>query len=180
MNKTNRARYTSIMGDMILVAYATRYGSTAEVAEVVGDELRKAGATVDLRPVDEVDDLTPYGAVILGSPIYMGKWLPEAQVFVERHQQRLRGIPVAYFAMGLTVMGGTPDAIMRAEASMGQVRMLVNPIAIGIFPGRLESSRLSVTDRAIIKLIRAETGDFRDLKTIRAWARTLHSKVVRP
>lgn len=180
MNKTNQARYTSIMGDTILVAYATRYGSTAEVAEVVGDELRKAGAAVDLRPVDEVDDLTPYGAVILGSPIYMGKWLPEAQVFVERHQQRLRGIPVAYFATGLTVMDGTPDAIKRAEASMGQVRMLVNPIAIGIFPGRLESSRLSMTDRAVIKLIRAKTGDFRDLKAVRAWARTLHSKVLRP
>jgi len=168
------------MGDTILVAYATRYGSTAEVAEVVSDELRKSGATVDLRRVDEVDDLTPYRAVILGSPIYMGKWLPEAQVFVERHQKRLRDMPVAYFAVGLTVMSGTPDAIMRAEASMGQVRMLVNPIDIGIFRGRLESSRLSVTDRAIIKLIRAEAGDFRDLEAVRAWARTLHSKVARP
>ena len=163
------------MTDTILVAYATRYGSTAEVAEAVGDELRKAGAEVDVQPISDVQDLSPYRAVIIGSPIYMGKWLPEAQVFVERHQQYLRGIPVAYFAVGLTVAGETPDAIRKAEASMGQVRMLVNPVDIGIFPGRLESSRLSAADRAIIKLIRAKTGDFRDQEAIRAWVEGLRT-----
>jgi menaquinone-dependent protoporphyrinogen oxidase len=167
------------MTDTILVAYATRYGSTAEVAEAVGDELRKAGVEVDVQPIDDILDLSPYRAVIIGSPIYMGKWLPEAQVFVERHQQHLRGIPVAYFAVGLTVMGGTPDAVRKAEASMGQVRMLVNPVDIGIFPGRLESSRLSVADRAIIKLIRPKTGDFRDLKAVRAWAEALRPRIAR-
>ena len=165
------------MTDTILVAYATRYGSTAEVAEAVGDELRKAGAEVDVQPISDVQDLSPYRAVIIGSPIYMGKWLPEAQVFVERHQQYLRGIPVAYFAVGLTIMGGTPDAIRKAEASMGQVRMLVNPVDIGIFPGRLESSRLSMADRAITKLIRAKTGDFRDWEAVRAWAQALRPKI---
>ena len=74
-------------------------------------------------------------------------------------------------------MGGTPDAIRKAEASMGQVRMLVNPVDIGIFPGRLESSRLSVADRAITKLIRAKTGDFRDWEAVRAWAQTLRPKI---
>jgi len=167
------------MTDTILVAYATRYGSTAEVAEAVGDELRKAGAEVDVQPIDDIQDLSRYQAVIIGSPIYMGKWLPEAQVFVERHQQHLRGIPVAYFAVGLTIMGGTPDAIRKAEASMGQVRMLVNPVDIGIFPGRLESSRLSVADRAITKLIRAKTGDFRDWEAVRAWAQALRPKIAR-
>jgi menaquinone-dependent protoporphyrinogen oxidase len=167
------------MTDTILVAYATRYGSTAEVAEAVGDELRKAGAEVDVQPIDDIQGLSRYQAVIIGSPIYMGKWLPEAQVFVERHQQHLRGIPVAYFAVGLTIMGGTPDAIRKAEASMGQVRMLVNPVDIGIFPGRLESSRLSVADRAITKLIRAKTGDFRDWEAVRAWAQALRPKIAR-
>lgn len=167
------------MTDTILVAYATRYGSTAEVAEAIGDELRKTGVEVDVQPIDDILDLSRYRAVIIGSPIYMGKWLPEAQVFVERHQQYLRGIPVAYFAVGLTVAGETPDAIRKAEASMSQVRMLVNPVDIGIFPGRLESSRLSAADRAIIKLVRAKTGDFRDWGAVRAWAQALHPKIVR-
>lgn len=165
------------MADRILVAYATRYGSTAEVAEAIGDELRKAGETVDVRPITGVTDLSPYRAVIIGSPIYMGKWLPEPQVFIERHQQHLQSIPVAYFAVGLTVKEGTPELLRKAEASMDQVRLLVNPVEVGVFPGRLETGRLSIADRAIVKLIRAKTGDFRDLGAVRTWARAVCEKI---
>ncbi len=166
------------MADRILVAYATRYGSTAEVAEAIGDELRKAGVAVDVRPVNEVRDLSPYRAVVIGSPIYVGKWLPESQVFIERHQQHLRTIPVAYFAVGLTVADGGAEILRKAEASMDQVRMLVNPVEIGIFPGRLESGGLSFADRTVIKLIRAKTGDFRNWEAVRAWAQAVRSKLV--
>ena len=167
------------MADTILVAYASRYGSTAEGAEAIGDELRKTGVAVDVRPVDEVGDLAPYRAVVIGSPIYMGKWLPEPQVFIERHQQHLRSIPVAYFAVGLTVDAENPDLLRKAEASMDQVRMLVKPVEIGLFRGRLENSRLSLTDRTIIKLIRPKTGDFRDWGAVRAWAQALRAKIAR-
>ncbi len=166
------------MAERILVAYATRYGSTAEVAEAIGDELRKAGATVDVRPVGEVQDLSPYRAAVIGSPIYMGKWLPEPQVFIEKNQQRLRAIPVAYFAVGLTVTDRSPEILRKAEASMDSVRMLVNPVEIGVFPGRLESSGLSFTDRTIVKMIRAKTGDFRDMGAVRAWAQAVHQKLM--
>lgn len=165
------------MADKILVAYATRYGSTADVAEAIGDELRKAGADVDVKPVGEVRDLSPYGAAVIGSPIYMGKWLPEPQVFVERNQQRLRTIPVAFFAVGLTVTEKDPEILRKAEASMDSVRTLVSPVEVGVFPGKLESGGLSFTDRTIIKLIRAKTGDFRDLGAVRAWAQAVHSKI---
>lgn len=177
MDKAVQARYGCIMKGTILVAYATRYGSTAEVAEVVGDELRKGGARVDVRPVDEVQDLSSYGAVMVGSPIYMGKWLPEAQVFVERHQSLLRDIPVVYFAVGLTAISKTSDDSKRAEASMDQVRMLVTPADVGVFPGKLESDCLSPTDRTIVKLIKAGSGDFRDWEIIRAWAQDVLSKI---
>ncbi|NLA38524.1 MAG: flavodoxin [Methanomicrobiales archaeon] len=165
------------MPDVILVAYATRYGSTVGLADAIGGELKKTGVEVDVQPVSEVRDISRYRAVIVGSPIYMGKWLPEAQVFIERNQQHLRGIPVAFFAVGLTVAGGAPDAAGKAEASMDQVRMLVNPMDTAVFPGRLESRRLSVADRAITRLIRAKTGDFRDLGAARTWARALCAKI---
>lgn len=165
------------MAERILVAYATRYGSTADVAEAIGDELRKAGADVDVKPVGEVRDLSPYGAAVIGSPIYMGKWLPEPQVFVERNQQRLRTIPVAFFAVGLTVTEKDPEILRKAEASMDSVRTLVSPVEVGIFPGRLESSGLSFTDRTIVKMIRAKTGDFRDWGAVRAWAQAVNQKI---
>ncbi|ABN57750.1 MULTISPECIES: flavodoxin domain-containing protein [Methanoculleus] len=165
------------MAERILVAYATRYGSTAEVAEAIGDELRKVGAEVDVRPVDEIRDLSPYRAAVIGSPIYMGKWLPEPQVFIEKNQQRLRTIPVAYFSVGLTVTDRSPEILRKAEASMDAVRMLVNPVEVGIFPGKLESSGLSFTDRTIVKMIRAKTGDFRDWEIVRSWAQAVHRKL---
>ena len=165
------------MADRILVAYASRYGSTAEVAEAIGDELQKAGVAVDVRPASEVRDLSPYRAAIIGSPIYMGKWLPEPQIFIEQHQRDLRNIPVAYFAVGLTVNEGNPDIIKKAEASMDQVRMLVEPVEVGVFAGRLENSRLSLADRTITKLVRAKTGDFRNREAIRAWARAVLQKI---
>jgi menaquinone-dependent protoporphyrinogen oxidase len=169
------------MAERILVAYATRYGSTAEVAEAIADELQKSGEDVDLRQISEVQDLAPYRAAIIGSPIYMGKWLPEPQVFVERYQRHLRGIPVACFAVGLTVAGKspTPGDRRKAEASMDQIRMLVNPVDIGSFPGRLEIGSLSEADRAIIKLIGVKPGDFRDLEAVRAWTRALRTKLDR-
>ncbi|MDN7013415.1 flavodoxin [Methanoculleus sp. FWC-SCC3] len=165
------------MADRILVAYATRYGSTAEVAEAIGDELRKVGAEVDVRPVDEIQDLSPYRAAVIGSPIYMGKWLPGPQVFIEKNQQHLRTIPVAYFAVGLTVTDRNPEILKKAEASMDAVRLLVNPVEVGIFPGRLESSGLSFTDRTIVKMIRAKTGDFRNWGAVRAWAQAVNQKI---
>ncbi|MCM2466325.1 flavodoxin domain-containing protein [Methanoculleus oceani] len=165
------------MTGKILVAYATRYGSTAEVAEAIGDELRKADVAVDVLPVGEVEDLSPYRAAVIGSPIYMGKWLPESQVFIERHQQHLRTIPVAYFAVGLTVADGGAEILRKAEASMDQVRMLVTPVDVGVFPGRLESGRLSLTDRTITKLIRAKTGDFRNWEAVRSWAEAVRPRL---
>lgn len=166
------------MAERILVAYATRYGSTAEVAEAIGDELRKVGAEVDVRAVDEIPDLSPYRAAVIGSPIYMGKWLPEPQVFIEKNQQSLRAIPVAYFSVGLTVTDRSPEILRKAEASMDAVRLLVNPVEVGTFPGKLESSGLSFTDRTIVKMIRAKTGDFRDWGAVRAWAQAVHKKLM--
>ncbi len=165
------------MADRILVAYATRYGSTRGVAETIGDELQKAGEAVDVRPITGVADLSPYRAAIIGSPIYMGKWLPESQTFIEKNQQHLKKIPVAYFAVGFTVKEGTPGIIRKAEASMDQVRLIVNPVEVGIFPGKLDTARLSIADRAIITLIRAKTGDFRDPGAARTWARMVQKKI---
>jgi menaquinone-dependent protoporphyrinogen oxidase len=165
------------MADTILVTYATRYGSTAGVAEAVGDELKAAGESVEIRLIADVGDLSAYRAVIIGSPIYMGKWLPESQLFVESHQQELRTMPVAYFAVGLTVADANPESRKKAEAAMDQVRLLVQPVDIGIFAGELDIQRLSFSDRAITTLIRARPGDFRDWDAIRSWARNVRSKL---
>ncbi|MCC6168651.1 MAG: flavodoxin, partial [Caldilineaceae bacterium] len=74
------------MNDKILVAYASRAGSTAGVAEAIGKTLAEGGAQVDVRPMQEVKDLTPYTAVVAGSAIQGGQWLPEAIQFIQTHR----------------------------------------------------------------------------------------------
>lgn len=165
------------MDDTILVAYATRYGSTKEIAGAIADTLRSGGETVDLLPMGEVTDIGRYRAAVVGSPIYMGKWLSDAQIFIERQQKELRRMPVAFFSVGMTVVDKTEDGYRRAEAAMDQVRLLVQPVEIGLFAGKLEPSDLSLPDRAIVALVRAPSGDYRNWDEIRTWASGLIEKL---
>ena len=85
------------MDERILIVYAGRYGSTAEVGVAIGQELGQCGATVEVCPAKDVTEIGSYDAVIVGSAIYYGKWLPEAVKFVEMHREVLSRMPLAYF-----------------------------------------------------------------------------------
>ena len=88
------------MSDSVLVAYATRYGSTQEVAEAVGETLREAGLGVEVRPMREVRTLEGYDAVVLGAALYMYRWHKDARRFLSRHRKALGELSVAIFALG--------------------------------------------------------------------------------
>jgi len=93
------------MSNSILVAFATRYGSTQEVADKIAATLRESGLTVDVQPVKQVQTLDGYRAVVLGTPLYIGSWLKDAQRFLTRHQTALEKLPVAIFSLGPTRAG---------------------------------------------------------------------------
>ena len=81
------------MSNKILVAYVSRTGSTAEVAEAIGQTLVESGVQVDVLPMQDIKDLAPYQAVVAGSAIRGGKWLPEAMQFMQTHQAALAQKP---------------------------------------------------------------------------------------
>src|SRR3990172_12556259 len=91
------------MSNKILVTYASRIGSTAEVAEAIGQTLAESGAQVEVLPMQDVKDLAPYQAVVAGSAIRGGEWLPEAMQFVQTHQAALDQKPFAAFLVCMTL-----------------------------------------------------------------------------
>ena len=88
------------MDNQVLVTYASKYGATAEIAEKIGEVLGQAGLHTDVQPVEEVSDLTPYKAVILGSAVYIGRWRRSAVKFLEANENLLAERMVWFFSSG--------------------------------------------------------------------------------
>ena len=165
----------------ILVAYASRHGSTAEVAEAVAQVLRDAGARVDVVRAREVRSVELYDGVILGSACRVGRVLPEAVAFARRHRDALMGKAVAYFDVGLTMKDDTPENRAVAEGCLQELRLLREPVRIGTFAGKLERKRLGAPLRFLLARAKPDIpeGDFRDWGAIRAWARELAPLLLR-
>jgi len=163
----------SMMDKKILVAYASKYGSTGGVADAIGKELCSKGAAVDVLLMKNAVNLSSYQGVIVGSAIYMGKWLPEAVDFVKKNVEALRQIPVAYFLVCMTLCKPTEENRAKVLAYLDPVLKAVpevKPVGIGAFAGALDYNNLSWLNKKILKSKGTPEGDFRDWKAIRAWA----------
>jgi menaquinone-dependent protoporphyrinogen oxidase len=172
------------MSNKILVTYATCTGSTVGVAEAIGATLSEGGFTVDVLPMKEVKDLTPYRAVVAGSAIQGKQWLPEAVDFVRANRAELSRKPFAAFlvCMTLAMKNGENYRPVVAEF-LAPVRALVRPVSEGLFAGRLDISKVpTLKDRILFRLsvlfgVWTE-GDHRDWKAIRDWAENLALRLI--
>jgi menaquinone-dependent protoporphyrinogen oxidase len=168
----------------ILVTYASRAGSTAGVAEAIGKTLTENGAQVDVRPMQEVEDLAPYGAVVAGSAIQGGEWLPEAMQFVQTHRAALAQKRFAAFLVCMTLSMKDAEKYRAHVATwLDPVRALVKPISEGLFAGALDLRKVpSFGDRLKFKLSVLfgawSEGDHRDWNAIRQWAESLRPLLV--
>lgn len=157
-------------GGKILVAYASKAGSTGEVAVAIGQALCEAGAAVDVKPVKEVNDLSGYGAVVVGSAVRMGQWLAEATKFVQTQQAVLSQVPTAYFLCCGSLQDDTEENRSQASSWLGPVRKIVKPVSEGLFAGKIDYGKLSLLDRSIAQMVGSTEGDWRDWDAIHAWA----------
>ncbi len=187
----------------ILVAYTTNAGSTTQAAQAVSEGLSNANTTVDVRRLEEVTDLAPYAAVVIGAPMIMG-WHRTATKFVKQHAAALSRVPVAYFFMarsltktGETQIDGIPlcidpylakspkqaDRLSYREryATVGnylrpalKAAPQVKPVSAGFFGGRLDMYRLKLWQKLFVLLIvQAPPGGSIDVAFIRDWAAEL-------
>jgi menaquinone-dependent protoporphyrinogen oxidase len=165
----------------VLIAVASKHGSTREIAQAVGDEVQKANIAVDILDLAKggTTNVSDYDAVILGSAIYAGSWLPEAKQFAQKHHEELSSLPIWLFSSGpLGADNPQPhDDPEKLALSMGQVKARDHHV----FVGKLDSAQLGLAERLMVKVVHAPGGDFRDWDEVSAWgreiARQLHSEV---
>lgn len=168
------------MEKRVLVAYASKYGATAEIAERIGEVLREAGLAADVQPADQVKDLGPYDAVVLGSAVYIGRWEKGAARFLKANETALADKPVWLFSSGPTGEGDPVELTdgWRLPKGLQPVADNVAPRDITVFHGALDEKNLNVIQKWMIKNVGAPIGDFRDWDAIAAWARSIADAVI--
>ena len=164
------------MTNKILVTYTSRTGWTVGVAEAIGKTLVERGAQVDVLPMRDVKDLSAYRAVVAGSAINSGAWLPEAMDFMRAHQAELKRKPFAAFLVCMTLTMKNGEQYRSHVATwLDPVRALVKPVSEGLFAGGLDISKIpSFGDRLKFRLSVLfgvwKEGDHRNWDAIRKWA----------
>ena len=163
------------MNIKVLMAYATKYGATAEIADKIGQVLRQAGLRIDVLPVDRVSDLRSYEAVILGSAAYIGRWRKEAAKFLKSNEKVLADKLVWLFSSGPTGEGNPVELMdgWRFPKSLQPIADRIQPKDIAIFHGAMYIEKLSWIEKWMIKKVKAPVGDFRDWDAITSWAKTI-------
>ena len=152
-----------------LVAVASKHGSTMEIGERIASILREAQLSVDVRPIDLVFSIAAYDSAVIGSGVYMGRWLGDARDFVDEHVSELSRMPVWMFSSGPITdkvdPGDAADGLRLLEAAHGREHKL--------FAGKLEKDGLGLVERTVVRMVHPVYGDFRPWPEIEAWAKTI-------
>jgi len=149
----------------ILVAYATKHGSTREVAEAIADALVERGHHVDLSPAHAVKEVDSFEGVVLGGALYTGRWHRDARAFLKQHRRSLAERPVAVFGLGPRTLAASEVAGSRAQLDKALAAVPeVRPVAVAIFGGVVDPTELR------FPFNRMPASDARDWDAIEAWA----------
>jgi menaquinone-dependent protoporphyrinogen oxidase len=187
----------------ILLVYATRHGSTREVADAVAEAVRAAGREVDVRAAEDAPGPAGYDAVVVGGPMIMG-WHRQAKRYLKAHRAELQGLPTALFitAASLTDTGETAvddvpilkdPWLAKAPRTPGKLRYReryalpahylgdvlkeaapVRPKSVAFFGGCLDLTTMNILEKLFVLLaVGATPGDGRHWEFIRAWGASL-------
>ena len=164
------------MSASVLVTYATRYGSTEEVAQAIAASLRRTGLEVDVRPARKVSTLEGYSAVLLGAPLYMFRWHKDALRFLRRRREALEALPVAVFALGPIHDEEMEWVDVRTQLDKALAKFpWFAPSNIRIFGGKFDPGRLRLPHSLLPPMRRMPASDIRDWAAIDAWAAAVAS-----
>ena len=155
----------------VLIAVASKHGGTAGIGEAIADALRTLGIAAETREIDDDLIVEDADAVVVGSAIYMGRWLPEAVRFVDRNRGELAAVPVWLFSSG--PLGANDPRPKGDPAHLDELIAATGAREHRIFVGKLDNDHLGLGERLAVRLVKAPMGDFRDWDAVRAWARKI-------
>ncbi|MDX6236408.1 MAG: menaquinone-dependent protoporphyrinogen oxidase [Kribbellaceae bacterium] len=162
------------MSRKVLVAYATKMGSTAGIAQAVGAELQRCGHQVEVRNIRDVGSIAEYDVVVVGSAVYLRRWRAEAVRFLRRHAKELRNRQVWLFHSGS--LGQDKDVPQDMPPEVARLVHRIGATPPVTFPGRLDPT--SARGFVARRLARGDlAGDFRDWDQITQWARGLSEAI---
>lgn len=149
----------------VLVTAASKYGATQEMAGTIGEVVRRRGLEVDVLQMDEVADVREYDAVIVGSAIYLSRWMTLAREFLDAHERGLLERPVWLFSSGPLADHGE-----ETQSDGQEIIDQVEAIEHRVFRGSIARRNLSMAERLLIMSLGVNDGDYRDWAEIRTWA----------
>ncbi len=150
----------------VLVSASSRHGSTMEIAHLIVGILADRGIEAEVREPDDVTTLDGVDAIVLGSGVYMGRWLEPAKAFVERFAPAFSTRRVWLYSSGPLGDPAKPEVDPVDAAAMMET---THALDHRVFPGRLVASELGLGERLIVKGVRAPYGDFRPWPEITDW-----------
>jgi len=152
----------------VLVTAASRHGATHEIASAIAAGLERRGIEADARHAEDLADLGGYDAYVIGSAVYVGRWLASARDLVEAHGGTLAARPVWMFSSGPL---GPPETL-KPEGDPVDAEDIVQATGAvdhRVFAGRLDKDLLGLGEKAVVVAVRAPEGDFRDWEAIDGW-----------
>lgn len=170
------------MTDRVLVAYGTKFGATAEIAEVIATTLRTAGLEVDAVPARDVRSVERYRAVVLGSAVYMARWRRDALRLLRKHRRELTSRPVWLFSSGpVGEQADQDDAAAQRWTKPKRVERLAAEIEARdhvVFGGRVSDDAGGLMRRSMARNTPPELRDRRDWAAIEAWGQDVAAAIV--
>lgn len=158
----------------VLVTAATKHGGTGEIAEWIGTALSESGIDAVVRPPEDVATLDEFDAVVLGSGVYVGKWLASASHLAERLAPEFRARPTFLFSSG---PAGDPPKPDTDPVDVERIRELTGAEDHIVFAGRIARDRMGFGERAVITALRVPDGDFRPRAAVEQWARHIAERL---
>lgn len=167
-------------GVNVLVAYASKHGSTHEIAEAVAQALRDSGLAADCVEAGDEKPLDGYGAVVLGSAVYMKRWRREARHFLRKHSKELAGLPFWVFSSGPV---GDPEKDDDAWTEPAHTIETAEDLGVRnhvVFGGSVSTESSGPMARSMAGNTPPEHRDRRDWDAIRSWAEAIARELAPP